>query len=220
MRGARLTIGSISGALVSSLPGATRRWREMHGDISIKLELHDSDRLVHLVESGWFDLAVVRSMEQFPDVDVLMRRKLPYVAFARAGLTSLDAIDVVDLTTLQDPLIAPGAGFLAARCGDAGAGEAIIAKTRIDSYLSLPAIALAKQGLGVSIIEPVIAGHVAETDGDAAVIRPIRSAPIFDVSIIAPTGKRLSRAARSFAETVMAETDRLIRICGVCEARR
>ncbi|TNF65145.1 MAG: LysR family transcriptional regulator [Rhodobacteraceae bacterium] len=216
---AQVSLGSISGALVSVVPPATRRWRETHGDLSLRLELQDSDRLVQMTQSGWLDLAIVRAKPQFFDVEVLMQRSVPYVALARAGVTSIDGMDDVDITKLVDPLITPGATFVAARCTDPDVAAAILQKTRIDCYLSLPGINLALQGLGVALVEPIIAGHFAETLGSAVQIRPFRGAPNFDVALITPDGKTLSHACRQFADMLVGQIDQRIAFCAEAAGR-
>lgn len=213
MSAVELSIGSISGPLVSVLPRATRVWRETYGDIALRLELHESEALVHMVQSGWMDLALVRSKEQFFDVEVVWTWTLPYVAFAKAGATSIDSLDNVEIPQLKDPLITPGIGYVAARCTDPATGQAVLTNSAIDSFLSLPATGLAEEGLGVTLVEPIMAGYRIEWVGPAVVVRPVTGAPLFELALIAPSGSARSKAGKRFAEMLIAEVDRLVALC-------
>lgn len=206
-RGGQVSIASIVGPMPRALALVARRWHDLHGELNLTLEFHDDVYVIDWVRSGRFDLGIANPIEEITGVEVLMRRRLSYVAISAPG-TSAPSGGVLDLTTLEMPLIVPGAAFLAALCEDREAGTAILNRGRTDVYFSLTAGALAVLGLGVALVDSLTAmDHVAR---DGATVWPVKQAPHYDIAVIAPSRDSRSRVVSAFAEVLISALNEML----------
>lgn len=204
----RLSIASVSGPLISVVPRVVRKWRDMHGDLAYLAEIHEPLTIVHMIRDGLVDIGLTSPVENLAGTKVLKRWSNDYLAIGKPGCTVLDRPKPLNLTEFSGPLIVPGAKYLAARCVDPAVGEALLHRTHIDSFLSFACLPLVKEGLGIAIVDPVVAAHVVEREGLLA--RRIIGGPVIELAIIIPAHRPMSLVAREFSSLLIQEIDHLL----------
>jgi len=197
-KNAHLSIGAVPALLLEIVPKAVAQWQQLYGDLSITVELRESERIVHWIRARRFDLGLVSPILDVRDVNIIARRDLPYVALAQPGDRLIGGanapLTLGELAKL--PLILPGIPYFLAICSDPDLRSVLQQATRIDGFISQTSAQLAMEGVGVAIVDPMTAGYFQRHFG--AVVRPMERSPIYEIALIAPRHPVHARAAVQF----------------------
>lgn len=199
-KNAHLSIGAVPAVLLEIVPKAMAQWRRLHGDLSITVELRESERTIHWTRARRFDLGFVSPKLDIRDVDVIARRENPYVAIAAPGCRLIGGegrpIGLEELARL--PLIIPGIPYFLSICDDVDLRSVIGRSARMDGFVSQTSAQMAMEGVGVAIVDPLTAGYFRRRFG--AVVRPVQRAPVYEMALISPRHPVHARAAVQFGE--------------------
>ncbi|MCC7319862.1 MAG: LysR family transcriptional regulator [Rubellimicrobium sp.] len=199
-KGAHITVGSVPAPLLGIVPQALAAWSERFGDLSITVELRESERILHWIRARRFDIGLVSPIHQVRDVNIITRHRLPYLALGPGDHPLFAGQEgALDLGTIGDvPLIVPGLAYFMAICPDPGTRAAIQQKLRIDAFVSQTAAQFAMDGLGIALVDPITAHHFTHRFG--ARTRPLAGAPtLYDLALVAPHHPVHARATVQFS---------------------
>lgn len=148
----------------------------------VLLNAMSAENVVQSVASGRAELGVASFPLDHPGVELLWAAEAGCVALMRAD-SPLARRERIPLSELVDrPIIATSNPFrLRPRLEAAFREEGLTMISAIDTTASLPAIAAARAGLGIAVIDPV-SGYGAPQDG--VVVRPLETYVPFRFGII------------------------------------
>jgi DNA-binding transcriptional LysR family regulator len=197
-RAGSLSIASHPGPSISWLPVLIAAFIAERPGVTVKLISRQSKGIRELVPTGAFDLALAELPVEH-QLNLMRRYRLHFVAVISAS-SPLASHKVLTPALLNDyPFIAMFRGHAAQR-GVTQAFEDANCKLRVvvecDYFAS--AIALAKQGVGVALVDPLSALDLAS---DRIVVRRFEPTIPYDFALLHPADRAPSRLALSFAAT-------------------
>lgn len=177
-RAGRLRIAATPPMGHSFAPGALRELLRDREALEIRFDVRPLDDVRRAVEAGSADLGLALAMAENPGVEthILAEPELVAVVPQDHVLTTRDVLDVTDLA--RYPIIGVES-VIAALVEGAFAIHGIPYHARFQARYTQTACALVHAGLGVSIVDPYTAGHIA---GNRVAVRrlhpPVRIAAV------------------------------------------
>lgn len=181
----RFSFGATPGVALEFVPKVISAFNRRFGPVQIATHVSTSDRILDDTRSGRVSLAIITPNESTSDVSILRETQFAYVAImhrehalaAAPGPLHIDAIDAGDL-------IGPPANFLVSRCDNQAIASRISELSKITIDVSFTAIAMARQRLGIALVDPFSAAYFAQDE--LLVTRQLVDAPRYPFTLIQP----------------------------------
>lgn len=220
-KNAHLTMGAVPAPLLEIVPRAMDAWFRQFGELSITVEMREAERILHWIRARRYDIGLVSPIHDVGDVNIIARRRLPYVILGQPGHPLLEGqtepFNLADLGAT--PLIVPGLSYFLAICTDPEMKAAIQQRGRIDAFVSQSAAQFAMDGLGLAMVDPITAGYFTRRLG--AVTRPLAGTPpLYDLALVAPRNPLHARATVQFASLLSRALDEIVPLRPARPARR
>ncbi|WP_342358789.1 LysR family transcriptional regulator [Terrarubrum flagellatum] len=165
-----------------------------------------AERVVQDVVSRTADFGLATLPFEESGIDVHWVAEAPCVAVMRAD-DQLASKSIVSLRDLRERRVLTLASRLRQRINDVLARARIEAPAIIETNASSAALAMAREGLGVAIVEPATA-HGLPLEG--LTIRPLDTLIPFLVGAFSPAGKPLSPTLIAFNDALLAKAQTLL----------
>ncbi len=200
----RFAFGAAPGVALEFVPKVISAFNRRYGPVQIETHVSTSDRILDDTRSGRVSLAIITPNESTADVTILLERQFEYVAIMHRDHSlamsrqplAIDAIDYGDL-------ISPPANFLAARCRDQRVAARIGERSKITIDVSFTAIAMARQQLGIALVDPFSAAFAAPDE--SLVSRRLVDAPRYPFTLAQPRRLIASELQTAFIEEIERE---------------
>lgn len=183
----RVVFGSTAAVSLEFVPEVIADCRKVDSKIQLETLVSSTDHMIDHVRSGRVSLAIISPFEEPKEVDILFTHSVDYVAimkrnhsFAKSADNILDVRDYPDMD-----LIIPPRAFVVSKLGSELRGQEIVERARVSVDASFAAAAMARQGMGVALIDPFTA-RFFKMDRQL-VIKPLFSPPRFNLAVIQPT---------------------------------
>lgn len=175
---------------------------QARASVKVTMDVHTSPRIIDLLAAGQFDLGLAQLPETRPDIEVLATYRLACVcAIPRAHrLAGRTEIAVSDLA--EEPLVALSHHTLASQhVAQSFLAADIRRDIKVESQPSYAACALAAEGVGIAIVDPLTAEFFGP---DRIAVAQFQPETPFDIRLMRPAGVPVSRLAGLFAEAAIA----------------
>ncbi len=203
----RFAFGAAPAVALEFVPGVIAAFSKEHGPIEVDTHVSTTNRILELTRSARVSLAILTPFESVADVTTLFAREFDYVALMRRDHPLADKPGPLDIGKIvEGELISPPEAYLVSRCKDPAVVAEIRRRTRITMDVSFPAAAIAKNGLGVALIDPFTAKFFRQ-DKELCV-RPFVGAPKFPFVLAQPRRQLASRLQQDFIAEVERQIDR------------
>ena len=181
----RFSFGATPAVSLEFVPRVIGAFNRRHGPVQITTHVSTSDRILDDARSGRVSLAIISPNETPDEVVTLLEKQLDYVVLlsrqhalaAGEGPLGIEEIAPGDL-------ISPPAAFLMSRCSNQAIAGAIDQRAKITIDVSFSAAAMARQGLGVALVDPFTAAFFAR-DPEVAT-RALIDAPYYPFTLVQP----------------------------------
>ncbi len=200
LRRGHLRIVAMPAVCLEILPATIKKFHDINPDIKISLEVQSSPRIVEWVSARHFDIGVGTLTLDQAGVEIAHSFRTHCVFTGPAGhpLGDKEIVRPPDLE--NEPFISLAQHTLAALHVDQLFNRANIRRNiRIETQPSFSVCALAAQGIGVGLVDPMTAEFFRDKD---IVIRPFKPDVPFDFRIIYPTETAHSRLVQHFIDTM------------------
>ncbi|KMO26380.1 hypothetical protein VQ02_34215 [Methylobacterium variabile] len=199
----KLSLAALPALAFGLMPAALQAYRAQHPRTDVTLAVQTSARVEELAAAQAIDLGFAELPLTRGGVDVEAFCKAPLVLGVPRGhpLAARPQVTPADLD--GEPLIAlPQTSLSRQRLDRAFARAGLTCRPAIEAqYAALVAILIAR-GLGVGLLDPFTASG---SDGRGLAHVPFHPSILFEVAVLHPTQRPLSRAARAFLAVIRRE---------------
>lgn len=199
-RGA-LQIASMPAIALGFLPRVVSQFATERPGINVSIQIRSSQKVMELIATQQFDigLAAVRGGHPLVTVEPLLQTSMVCVIPENHRLAEKDVITPKDLE--NQVFISLGEEWGTRHLVDSAFDTAGISSrlTTVDTQLSEAACAFAREGFGVSLVEPISA---AESLGRGVVARPFEPAIPYDYSLLYPRHRPRGRLTEAFVDNL------------------
>lgn len=200
----RFSFGAAPGVALDFVPAVISAFNRKHGPLQIETHVSTSDRILDDIRSGRVSLAILTPNESVGDVDVLLERQFEYVAVMHREHSLANDSRPLDISSVETgDLIGPPRGFLMARCRKPETANLIGERSKITIDVSVTAIAMARQKLGIALVDPFSAAFSAQDS--LLVTRRLKDAPRYPFTLAQPRRLIASGLQTEFINTIESE---------------
>jgi DNA-binding transcriptional LysR family regulator len=197
----RFSFGATPGVALEFVPSVIAAFNQEYGPVQIATHVSTTDRILDDTRSGRVSLAIITPNESTADVETILERKLYYVAIMHHGHPLAKSTKPLDIHTVKTgELISPPASFLVPRCDKPEIAAAIDERTKITIDVSFTAAAMARQALGVALVDPLTAAFFARDP--LLVTRQLIDAPCYPFTLIQPRRLIASELQIAFIDAI------------------
>jgi DNA-binding transcriptional LysR family regulator len=177
------------------LPPVIRAFRESYPDVLVAVQTESSQRVSELVSTQQCDIGLVAEPFADPGVVVEPCFSFPCVCLLPAN-HKLARKKVIAPCDLQDEVfISLGISDLRAGIDSVFQANNVRRVLSIETPMSVTAMSLVTQGLGVSIIDPFTASAISST---TIVVKPFLPVVYYEFSVLFPSDQPRSRMTTAF----------------------
>ncbi len=208
----RFSFGATPGVALEFVPKVISAFNHKFGPVQIATHVSTSDRILDDTRSGRVSLAIITPSESTSDVTILLENQFEYVAVmhrehALAGDSGPLAIEAIQ----AGDLIGPPASFLISRCDNLETANRISERSKITIDVSFTAIAMARQQLGVALVDPFSAAFFSQDE--LLVTRGLIDAPRYPFTLIQPRRLIVSDLQTAFIAEIKLELENFKNAC-------
>lgn len=196
----RLRIAALPALALGFLPRVIRRFKQAHPEVTISLHMRSSNVIVQWTAAQYCDIGLAANVSEARGVDVEPFLEADGVCVLPPGhrLARKRVLRARDLE---------GESFISLTLEDAARSriDELFERAGVSRVLSLETqygatiCALVAQGLGVSIVNPIVARDFAHT---GIVVRPLLPPTVFKSALLFPKHQPRSRLAVSFGQAL------------------
>ncbi|MCA6124289.1 LysR family transcriptional regulator [Bradyrhizobium sp. WSM 1704] len=199
-----LRVACLPAFTYSLMPRIVAAFAKQHPDIMLSVAVHSPERVWSLVAAGQCDVGLARPQPGFAAVDdeLLMTMEAVCVLPRQHRLRAKRSIRPKDLQGEPMIAVAPSATHRS-RLERAFEDAKVEVRTVAEIQYSMQRCALVAQGLGFSIVDPVVARDFASS---RIVLKPFLPRIEITTVLLFPSQRPRSRLALEFCELVRAET--------------
>ena len=209
-RRSRFSFGAAPGVALEFVPKVISAFNRRFGPVQIATHVSTSDRILDDTRSGRVSLAIITPSESTSDVTILLERQFEYVAIMHRDHPLAESASPLDIDEIESgDLIGPPANFLASRCRDTTQATRIGELSKITIDVSFTAIAMARQRLGVALVDPFSAAFFAQDP--LLVARKFADAPRYPFTLAQPRRLIASELQTAFIDEIKRELERFTR---------
>ncbi len=202
----RFFFGATPAVALEFVPSVIGEFNRRYAPVQIATHVSTSDRILDDTRSGRVSLAIITPNESTDDVSTLLERQLRYVAIMHHEHPLTRNQGPLDIQVIEPgDLISPPAAFLISRCANQEIANAIDKRAKITIDVSFTAAAMARQGLGIALVDPFTAAFFARDP--LLVSRDLVDAPGFPFTLVQPRRLIASDLQKAFIEVIRLQLD-------------
>ncbi len=203
-----IAIATVPACAFELVPSSIIDLSRRRDGLTIDVQVWTTTQIVESVRAGRIDVGIVSPLEDRSEAYAFAKRRLEYVAIMRKDhplARKTAALRVEDLEPHE--LVIPDPQYLAARCSDQRLAEYLRASARLTSYVSYAAATMVMNGLGAALVDPLTARFFSRHAN--LVVRPLESAPRYDLSILRAPSRRHVGPVAQLATILLSKLDDL-----------
>ena len=193
----RFSFGAAPGVALEFVPAVISSFNRKHGPLQLATHVSTSDRILDDIRSGRVSLAIITPNESTGDIDILLERRYEYVAVMHHQHPLAGKPGSLDICQTQPgDIIGPPENFLMPRCKEPKIAKMISERSKITIDVSFTAIAMARQRLGIALVDPFSAKYFAHDP--VLVTRRLKDAPLHPFTLAQPRRLLASKLQAAF----------------------
>ncbi|MBK3400736.1 MULTISPECIES: LysR substrate-binding domain-containing protein [Methylobacterium] len=204
----KLSLAALPALAFGIMPAALEAYRAQHPRTSVTLAVQTSARVEELAAAQAIDLGFAELPLTRNGVDVEPFCQTPLVLAVPPAHPLAGRSEVTPQDLTGEPLIAlPQTSLSRQRLDQAFARAGMTCRPALEAQYSALVASLIARGLGIGLLDPFTA---AGSDGRGLIHVPFRPSILFEVGVLHPTQRPLSRAARAFLAVIRRERAALL----------